>query len=217
MLLGKIVQPEKYSAFKDMLNAKIWNTNIEDIEPVHLEVFFYQMAKACTKIQSQKCVNLVTLKIKEYKIKNDLNCQNFHVKNYIKKAIYDSEFSEIINKISKPKRDCIMFALNMNWSIEDAIVVTRKEAAIRMSDSNEQARRIFKSQPVHLFNQRLFCHYIDGEARMLITLRMQIKDLFGVSWDEMLSQFNNSGGRFFPKISKEQALMEILGQSSMSS
>lgn len=210
MRVGEIVKPQNFTIFRRLLDAKMWNRQAEDFSPLDLDALFALVNRFESKQTAQRACDIVVLKLKAAQVCGDVDYIRVDQKRFVKPPILQDDFDRLLASFTTVRQDCIRFALEMQWPLDAAIALERSDIKSYLPQMNERAIEIIKRQPISLFKRTVFWETVGNEARMLISLRHQFLQTFDQSWDNVMTQYDTSAGRFISSITKEEALNTIL-------
>lgn len=213
MRLGEIVQPHLHTVFHRLVGQSIWSREAEEFSPVDLDVLFALVRRYATAEQAQKACDMVVLKLKAAILDDRVSYVQVEQKSYIRHLIMQKQFDTALEKFSPVRADAVRFALEMHWSIEDAVVLERRDIKHYLYDMNERAAEIFKRQPISMFKRTVFWEVINNEPRVLVSLRHQVAQTFKSDWEVILKQYDRVNGTLDSLITKEDALNAIIQRS----
>ncbi len=210
MRVGEIVKPQNFSLFRRLLDAKVWNRQAEDFSSIDLDTLFALVSRFETKEAAQRACDIVVLKLKAAQIGGDVDYVRVDQKSFVRPPMTEKWFEEGMNKMTPVRQQCVRFALEMQWPLDAAVALERADIKQYLSLMNQRAVDIVKSQPISMFKRTVFWEDVNGEARMLISLRHQFLQTFGQPWDHVMEQYDTNTGSFVSSITKEDALSAIL-------
>lgn len=212
MRVGEIVKPQNFSLFRRLLDAKVWNRRAEDFSSIDLDTLFALVSRFETKETAQRACDIVVLKLKAAQIGGDIDYVRVDQKSFVRPPMTEKWFKEGVGKMTPVRQQCVRFALEMQWPLDAAVALERADIKQYLSLMNERAVDIVKNQPISMFKRTVFWENVNGEARMLISLRHQFLQTFGQPWDHVMTQYDTNNGCFIDSVTKEQALRTILQQ-----
>lgn len=210
MRVGEIVKPQNFSLFRRLLDAKLWNRAAEDFSPIDLDALFAIVSRFETKESAQRACDIVVLKLKAAQISGDVDYIRVDQKSFIKPPMTEDIFESKLKNMTPIRQACIRFALEMQWPLDSAVALERADIKQYLSLMNERAVEIIKAQPISMFKRTVFWEDVNGEPRMLISLRHQFLQVFNQPWDHVMRQYDANNGCFITSVTKEQALNTIL-------
>jgi hypothetical protein len=123
-------------------------------------------------------------------INGDIDFVNVDEVDFKPKLMTKHKFQNLLSKMTSVRQDCVNFALEMDWSIEQAIQFQRKDIERHLPYMNEKCVEIVKRQPISLFNKSVFWEQVFDQPRMLVSMRQQVIQLFCMPWSDMLRQYD---------------------------
>lgn len=210
MQLGEIVEPQNFTVFNRLLDSKLWSRDAEKFSPIDLDVMYAQVRRFATHQVAQRACDIVVLKLKAAMVADKIDIVLVEQKNYGRKILTNERFEKLLENFTDTRADCLQFALEMNWTVDQAVAFERKDINPYRFEINERAWRIIDRQVPSLGTTSVFWELVKGEHRRLISLRHQVAQVFKTDWSVVLSQYNRGNGQFREAITKEQALSSIL-------
>lgn len=215
MRVGEIVEPQNNSMFGRVLDSAIWNRKAEKISAIDLDVLYAQLRIHASMDIAQRACDFVYIKLATALVNGEISYLGIKQKRWRDKLITQSFFEECLNSISSARADCVRFALEMGWSIEEAVVVTRKELKEYTAEMTELAFEVFKRQPISFIRSTLFWEDVAGQHRSLISMRQMVEQVFKTDWPNMLSQYDPELSSFPEYASKDQVLKQVMPATSL--
>lgn len=210
MRVGEIVKPQNFSLFRRLLDAKLWNRQAEDFSHIDLDTLFALVSRFETKEVAQRACDIVVLKLKAAQVGGDVEYVRVDQKAFVRPPMTEEIFEKGMERMTPVRQMCVRFALEMQWPLDPAVALERADIKQYFSLMNERAVDIVKAQPISMFKRTVFWEDVNGEPRMLISLRHQFLQTFGQPWDHVMTQYDTNNGCFIDSVTKEQALNTIL-------
>lgn len=210
MRVGEIVKPQNFLLFRRLLDAKIWNRKAEEFSPIDLDTLFALVSRFETKETAQRACDIVVLKLKAAQVGGDLDYVSVDQKTFVRPPMTEDIFEKGMQRMTPVRQMCVRFALEMQWPLDAAVALERADIKQYLSLMNQRAIDIVNAQPISLFKRTVFWEDVNGEPRMLISLRHQFLQTFGQPWDHVMTQYDTNNGCFIQSVTKEQALSAIL-------
>lgn len=210
MIVGKIVQPQNFPVFSRMLDSPLWSRKAEDFSPIDLDLLYATTRRYTSAVEAQRACDVVVLKLKTAQLGGKVRYVRVEQKNYVRPLLAEAEFQNKMSQFTQVRQDCLTFALEMNWTINQAVGLERSEVKLYQYEINDRAWEIIDRQPASMFKKTLFWETVQSEQRMLLSLTHQFCQVFQTEWQHLLRQYDRSTGKFVEGITKEEALNAIL-------
>ncbi|MCR9484066.1 hypothetical protein [Vibrio alginolyticus] len=184
----------KENCAEELQDLKIWDMDVEEVMPAHLQGFFYRSKLRTSRDIAKNCANFIARSITEANdkkfVRND-RLSNFSISE---PPYLSSELRLSLEQMSVPARRCTYFALLMGWPIERAVELTWKEIN-EMKESGQMtyhdaALDVIDCMPRHFKNNLVFWDQSNtGQPVALVGLRLDIETAFDCTYEELLDKF----------------------------
>lgn len=179
---------------EELRDLKIWEMDVEDVMPAHLQGFFYRSKLRTNREVAKNCANFIANGISQ--AFNDKVVRNNRLMNFsISEPPYLSgELRKSLETMSVATRRCTYFALLMGWTPEQATELNwSKVAKLKSSGAMfhyDAALDVLDALPRHFRDERVFWEYSTKfEPVALAGLRFRIETAFDCQYEELLEKF----------------------------
>ncbi|EOB4971298.1 hypothetical protein [Vibrio fluvialis] len=182
------------SCAEELRDLKIWEMDVEDVMPAHLQGFFYRSKLRTNREVAKNCANFIAESIsaafKEKVVRND-RLMNFSISE---PPYLSGELRKSLEQMSQAERRCTYFSLLMGWTPEQTIEltwgqVTRLKASGAMFH-HDAAMDVLDALPRHFKDDRVFWEYNSQlQPASLVGMRGKIETTFECKYEELLEKF----------------------------
>lgn len=182
------------SCAEELRDLKIWEMDVEDVMPAHLQGFFYRSKLRTNREIAKNCANFIAESIsaafKEKVVRND-RLMNFSISE---PPYLSGELRKSLEQMSQAERRSTYFSLLMGWTPEQTTELTWGQVT-KLKESgamfhHDAALDVLDALPRHFKDDRVFWEYNSKlQPVSLVGMRGKIETTFGCKYEELLEKF----------------------------